>query len=422
MRGINVTIIFVIAVFIIGALAIYAYEHFRYSPFALQVDQEVIKEYLRDRHVELLDIALRGEINRRTVQINKRMSTYDFALRVAPMLSILNDGVTRIEIPLKTTDQTLPLRFKYINDKVIVSMSSCEIPVGSIILTINGYPIENIVEKYKKLFPTLDEFQQKYAFVDKLLSYYPRIIEAQTIQIKYQLPQSNAQRTSYIKSIPFKDFQRIMHVKPMETYTISDYTIVKINSFNISNKNDLKDVIEMFHKIAQSSKKVIFDLRYASDGDIALPTMIISKLITSPAMLYPKLISRHKFQQIEKQQIPVEPDPERLESEVYFIVDKTCFYTPHKTLLTFLGTHDIGKVITFDTLDFSKLSFYTDEFWKILPNTRTYITMPLSKVVADSHFKDGQLIDIEEQQFTENELTNRDYYIEWLKKIVLMLE
>ena len=422
MKGISTTIIFVIAIFIIGAIAIYVYEHFRYSPFALQVDEEVVKEYLLDRHVEMIDLILKDKIKNSNIQINKRLSAYEFALEIAPMLSVLQDGVTRIEIPLKATDKTLPMKCKYINGKVVVSMSYCEIPVGSVILSINGYPIEDIIKRYKNLFPTLNDFQQEYSFVDKILPYYPKIIDAQTLQVKYQLPNTLAQRTSYIKGIPYKEFQQNMHVKPIELYNISKYTVVRIKSFNVSNKSDMTELTAAFDELIKSSKAVIFDLRYANDGDITLPSMIISKLITRPTTLYPKLISRYKFKQIIREQIPVEPEPEKLTSDVYFLVDKTCFYNPHKTLLAFLATNRIGKLIILDNSNFSDLSFYTEEFFKILPNTRTYIVMPLSKVVVDSHFENEQIAFDEEIPFNEKELTNNTLYKEFLKRITSMIE
>jgi len=420
MKGINFTIIFIIAVFVIGGIAIYAYEHFRYSPYALQVDLGVVIEWLRDRHVDLVDAKLIYELNNTKLLIDKRQTPYEFALSVYPLLSIFKDNTTRLEIPLKSTDKVLPLRFKYVDGKVVVSMSKCEIPVGSTILSINGYPIEDILEKYKNLYPTCENFQQVYSFVDKLLPHYPKIIDASTLQIKYQLPNSSAQRTSYIKTISFKDFQKDMHLTPVELYNLGQYTVVKINTFNISKKEDMKVVEDVFQKLSNKNGSIIFDLRYASDGDATIFSAIISRLIDEPTYLYPKLITRYRYRQVEKKQIPIEPDSARISKDVYFIVDSSCFYTPHKILLSFVSTNKIGKVLTTEnetsTL-FSDLSFYTDEFWKILPNTRAYIVMPLSKVIVENNLEEDQ-IQIVNLTFNESLLFDKTAYEDWLKEFI----
>jgi len=420
MKGINFTVIFIIAVFVIGGFAIYAYEHFRYSPYALQVDLGVVKEWLRDRHVDLVDAKLIFELNNTVLSIDKRQTPYDFALTIYPVLSLFKDNTTRLEVPLKSTDKVLPLRFKYVNGKVVVSMSKCEIPVGSTILSINGYPIEDILEKYKKLYPTCEDFQQIYSFVDKLLPYYPKIIDASTLQIKYQLPNSLAQRTSYIKTISFKDFQKDMHLKPVELYDLGQYTVVKINTFEISKKEDMKVVEEVFQELSNKHGSIIFDLRYASDGDTTIPSAIISKLIDKPTYLYPKLITRYRYRQVEKKQISIEPDIARISKNIYFLVDTSCFYTPHKILLSFVATNKIGKVLTTESETgslFSDLSFYTDEFWKILPNTRAYIVMPLSKVIVENKLGEDQ-IQVVNLTFDESSLFDKTLYKVWLKEFI----
>jgi len=87
-------------------------------------------------------------------------------------------------------------------------------------------------------------------------------------------------------------------------------------------------------------------LRYASDGDATIPSAIISRLIDEPTYLYPKLITRYRYRQVEKKQIPIEPDSARISKDVYFLVDNSCFYTPHKILLSFVATNKIGKLLT----------------------------------------------------------------------------
>lgn len=424
MKGFNFTVIFIIAVFVIGGFAIYAYEHFRYSPYGLQVDLEVIKEWLKDRHVDLVDLNTIEKINSSKILINRRQTAYEFALSVYPMLSLLEDDVTRLEVPLKSTDKVLPLRFKYINEKVFVSMSKCEIPVGSVILAINGFPIDDILEKYKGLYPTLDDFQQKYSFVDKLLPYYPKIIDASTLQIKYQLPGSIAQRTSYIKAISFKEFQESMHIAPVELYDFEQCKVVRINTFSISKREDMKVVENIFKELSNEIQKVIFDLRYAYDGDNTIPSAIISKLIDKPTNLYPKLLTRHKYRQVEKEQLPIEPDQDRIHAKVYFLVDSSCFYTPHKTLLAFVASNGTTKILTTESARdsiLSNLSFYTDEFWKVLPNTRSYIVMPLSKVIVEHSPSDDQ-VHLIDQVPDEKQLLDEALYKEWLNNLISVIE
>ncbi|MGB4752380.1 MAG: hypothetical protein WBH60_07085, partial [Fervidobacterium sp.] len=245
----NFTVWFIIGVVVVGLLAMYVYEHFRYSPYSLLVDLGVIKEYVSDRHVDLADITLRRKFQEQTTTFNKRLSTYDFALRIAPILSTLKDGVTRIEFPLKRNDGRFPLKFKYIDDEVIVVESECEVPVGARILTINGYPIDQIIEKYGNLFPTLDEYKQKYSFVDKLLYTYPVIIDANSVQLTYMMPDSYAQRVSYVKTTQ-KD---IKYADPISVFSKGDDTFIKINTFSVEDKKQMKSVSEQLDEVARAS-------------------------------------------------------------------------------------------------------------------------------------------------------------------------
>jgi len=287
----NFTFWFIIIVFVIGGLAIYVYEHFRYSPFALQVDFEVVKEYIYDRHVECYNPNFRNKFRTRNVQFNSRMTPYQFAMNVAPVLSELNDGTTRIEIPIRRVDKILPLKFKYIDNEVFVYETNCEIPEGSKIISINGEPIDTILERYAKLYPNLSEFEAKYAFVEKLLTYYLKIIDANSIQIVYKSPQSSVQKTTYLKGI--EKFQEKRNI--IDLIKLDESLVVKINSFKISSKEDMQYVAQKMEEIAGESSDssiTIFDLRYASDGDETIPLAIISMLISQPEKLYQELYVR----------------------------------------------------------------------------------------------------------------------------------
>ena len=421
MKWFNFTVIFIIAIVIIGLFGFYIYEHYRYSPFALLVDVGVAKEYLRDRHVDLWNPVKRDEIVFENVEITERLSTYEFALKLEPILSKLNDGITRIEIQLKSTDKVLPMSFKLIDGEVIVYKSKCEIPVGSRILTMNGYQIKDIIEKYRDLFPTLDEFEREYAFVDKLLYAYPSIIDGSTIHITYYLHNSSVQRTAYIKAMDKKrwDTEIKKDVENVKIYKIKDYAILKILSFEIFDKKQMTSLLEAFGELNDATN-VIFDLRYANDGDSTIPTIIISKLITSPTALYPKYTGRFRNKEIEKKQIPIEPDDHRIDAKVYFLVNNSCFYQPQKTLITVLNQHQLGNFIAWNIPEsINKGVYYTDEFWKILPNTRTYIVMPQGRVEYNTNIDfvigDGPDVAIEE-------LIDENRYFEWLKNFIDMLE
>ncbi|MGQ9856101.1 MAG: hypothetical protein ACUVQF_05140 [Fervidobacterium sp.] len=421
MKWFNFTVIFIIAIVIIGLLGFYIYEHYRYSPFALLVDVGVAKEYLRDRHVDLWNPVKRDEIIFQDVDITERLSTYEFALKLEPVLSKLDDGITRIEIPLKSTDKVLPMSFKLVDGDVIVYKSKCEIPVGSKILTMNGYQIKDIIEKYRDLIPNLDEPESEYAFVDKLLYTYPNIIDGSTIHITYYLPNSRVQRTAYVKAIDKEkwDAEIKKDIENVKIHKIKDYTVLRILGFEIFDKKQMTSLLEAFGELNDATN-VIFDLRYASDGDNTIPTIIISKLITSPTELYPRYIGRFRNREVEKKQIPIEPDEHRIDAKIYFLVNNTCFYQPQKTLITFVNEHKLGNIIAWKLSEsITKGIYYTDEFWKILPNTRTYVVMPQGRVEYDANINssigDGPDIGV-------TEIIDDNSYLEWLKNFIAMLE
>ena len=422
----NFTVWFIIAVVVIGLLAMYVYEHFRYSPYSLLVDLGVIKEYVGDRHIDLADITLRRQFQEQTATFDKRLSTYDFALRIAPILSTLKDGVTRIEFPLKKNDGRFPLKFKYIDDEVIVVESECEVPVGAKILTINGYPIDQIIEKYGNLFPTLDEYKQKYSFVDKLLYTYPVIIDANSVQLTYMMPDSYAQRVSYVKTTQ-KD---IKYTNPIFVFSKGGDTFIKINTFSIEDKKQMQSVTEQIDEIAKTSSegsRTFFDLRYADDGDDAMVTTILSHLIDEPKNLYPSMYRRYKDGIVLAEQMPISPSDIRLKGDVYFLVDQSCFYTPQRTILFFIAENQIGQCI--GSIPETSPTLYVDEFWRILPNTRVYVAMPTEKVKIDSQKWGGFLtlsennssISLESFKFTKEMLYSQDTYERYLEQIPQLL-
>ncbi|KAF2961201.1 hypothetical protein [Fervidobacterium sp. 2310opik-2] len=418
----NFTFWFIIIVFVIGGLAIYVYEHFRYSPFALQVDFEVVKEYIYDRHVECYNPNFRTKFRTRNVQFNSRMTPYQFAVNVAPVLSELNDGTTRIEIPIRRVDKILPLKFKYIDNEVFVYETNCEIPEGSKIISINGEPIDTILERYAKLYPNLSEFEAKYAFVEKLLTYYLKIIDANSIQIVYKSPQSSVQKTTYLKGI--EKFQEKRNI--IDLIKLDESLVVKINSFKISSKEDMQYVAQKMEEIAGESSDssiTIFDLRYASDGDETIPLAIISMLISQPEKLYQELYVRYRDHLVKKDQIPIQPDENQLPGKVYFLVDKTCLYTPHKVLLSFFAksgekNNNVTIISSDNEYNFPNV-FYVDEIVKILPNTKAHLIIPTGKVLAND-IPDIQIN--EDLKLTCEELINLDSYRIYSEKIAKIIE
>ncbi|ODN30602.1 hypothetical protein [Fervidobacterium thailandense] len=373
----NFTFWFIIFVFVTGAIAIVVYENYRFSPKALGIDLNVAKEYLKLKHVDLHDALLKKMLDKAQLKFHKRLSKFDFALEMASFLKLLNDGVTRIEVPIRKTDGKLPFRCKLVGDKVVVVYSECEIPEDSKILSINGYPVEDVIEKYRWFFPNLGEFESRYAFVDKLFHVFPTIIGARAVQVVYQPPNSNIQRLSYIK-VTTKMVQ-VPH--PVELVEGTE-TIVKVKRFEISSKEEFKEVDNLFQSIAQSSTEdssIVFDLRYAEDGDESLVTRIISHLIDHPVNLYPTLLARYDNQLVSMKQIPIEP-AEKIKGKVTFIFDSTCFYTPHKVLAAFLMTQKVAQIV--GEVPLKENYFYTGEFWKVLPSTKVFVIFPTQKVVV----------------------------------------
>ncbi|MFN6992223.1 MAG: hypothetical protein ACK4MM_05830 [Fervidobacterium sp.] len=396
MRVPNFTVIFILAVFLLGLFAIIVYEHFRYSPFALMVDFDVIKEYIFDRHVECYNPAFRNKFRGTLLNFKGRLNFYEFALSLAPVISIFEDNITRVEIPVRKVDKILPLEFKYVDNVVVVSKvkrvikeneSFNESLLGAHITAINGIPIENILERYSMLYPNLPNYEAKYAFVEKMLPYFLKIIGASSVKIDYKLPNSSTILSTYVKGYQKSELEDSGNDKIIDIFMLGETVCLRVYSFNISKKEDLTYVSEELEKIAYQSNehtKFVVDLRYAKDGDETLITALLSYLISEPKYLYPKLYVRYKDRLILKEQMPIISSERKIRGKVYFIVDRTCFYQPHKVLLGFLSENPIAKVISTDKEFKIVKTFYTDEFWRILPNTRTYIVFPTSKVVLNT--------------------------------------
>lgn len=391
----NFTILFIIGVFLLGLFAIVIYEHFKYSPFALSVDFGVIKEYIFDRHVECYNPVFRNKFYNTLWNSKERFNTYEFAISISSILSTFQDGITRIEIPNRKVDKILSLEFKYIDNVVVVSRvrkvlepkdSFNESLLGAEIVSINGIPMEKILEKYSLLYPNLSTYESRYAFVEKLLPYFLKIIGASSVKIDYKLPNSSTILSTYVKGFQKSELEESGNDKIIDIFTLGETVCLRVYSFNISKKEEMAYVSEELEKIAYQSNentKFIVDLRYAKDGDETLITALLSYLISEPKYLYPKLYVRYRDKLILKEQMPLISSERKIRGKVYFIVDKTCFYQPHKILFGFLSENPVAKIISTDREFNIPKMFYTDEFWRILPNTRSYIVFPTSKVVLN---------------------------------------
>jgi len=126
---------------------------------------------------------------------------------------------------------------------------------------------------------------------------------------------------------------------------------------------------------------------------------------------------------VKKDQIPIQPDENQLPGKVYFLVDKTCLYTPHKVLLSFFAksgekNNNVTIISSDNEYNFPNV-FYVDEIVKILPNTKAHLIIPTGKVLAND-IPDIQIN--EDLKLTCEELINLDSYRIYSEKIAKIIE
>lgn len=267
-----------------------------YTPAQLQSDFKMLRFILEKAHPSLYWYHIKEKLQRKIDStfflLNKNMTEREFYQVVSPMLAQIHCGHTTIEPSENYQNQgkRLPLDFIFSDEKAYILYNYSlqkEIKIGANVLSINGIPIFEILQK---ILPTLSSDannpQGKWADIEEnFANYYDLIIEQpDTFLLTCQEPIT--EKIVYYK-IPAKDDdflraytknynEEIQKRKALsfEILKESKTSILSINSFlPIDFKNSKQKFKPFIQKVFKTIKKqniqnLIIDLRQNTGGEM----------------------------------------------------------------------------------------------------------------------------------------------------------
>ncbi len=241
-----------------------------YTKKELLDDINFIKEKIINAHINPYTEITQKQFNKQINDIKKsledRMTQRDFYFKAKPIFVTLNDehsGLNDYCLPKKELEKfkTLPLRFEYLNKKVILTedYSSKKLTIGDELLTINNIPIATIInECSKQVFGTAEN--RKMLAVEKLWLYLNKF--CYHIIDNFNLEFASGKKVQ-IKGLTKSDFIKNYNLKNQKTgkrqlvsyKNIDGAGYLEVNSFRVNKKYPITFWKQSFDSIFSKIKK-----------------------------------------------------------------------------------------------------------------------------------------------------------------------
>ena len=266
----------------------------KFSNSELVADIEFIKEKILNAHINPFTEISKEEFEKNIIQIENSlkdgMTQKDFYFLAKPIFVKLNDehsGLNDFCITdsIKNNIKFFPLRFKYENQKVILTenYSGESINNGDELLSINEFSIENIIEGCSNQVFGISE-ERKTIAVEKLWLYLSKFCFFITDDFNLKFKSG---KTILIKGQNWEELNKnVQQTKKKDTNIsilkyekIKDFGYLTINSFNDKqikyDKWELK-IDSVFSKIKNDKvQKLIIDVSNNGGGNSAIGNLII---------------------------------------------------------------------------------------------------------------------------------------------------
>ena len=266
----------------------------KFSKSELIADIEFIKEKILNAHINPFTEISKEEFEKNIIQIENSlkdgMTQKDFYFLAKPIFVKLNDehsGLNDFCITdsIKNNLKFFPLRFKYENQKVILTenYSGESINNGDELLSINEFSIENIIEGCSNQVFGISE-ERKTIAVEKLWLYLSKFCFFITDDFNLKFKSG---KTILIKGQNWEELNKnVQQTKKKDTNIsilkyekIKDFGYLTINSFNDKqikyDKWELK-IDSIFSKIKNDKvQKLIIDVSNNGGGNSAIGNLII---------------------------------------------------------------------------------------------------------------------------------------------------
>jgi hypothetical protein len=273
----------------------------KYAKWALQDDFKMLQNLVESNHPKLYtDVNRLLELYSSQYDlIEDGMTELQFFRLLSPIVSVLNCGHTSINLSSEYQRQSategkffpLPLRFIDNRAYIVQNESAKNIPLGSELISINGRPIQEIIET---LFDNISADGQnqtrKVLFLNDLFGnlYKNYIDNFGFFEITYRTPMGTTS-TSHVEGVTQTELRNIYtppylnRTAPYQSEFYEKYAVLTLYTFSPSggySLNDFESFIDTFFEQCSQKKieNLILDVRNNGGGDPRVASHLFSYL------------------------------------------------------------------------------------------------------------------------------------------------
>jgi len=218
---------------------------------------------------------------------------FDFYDEMKLFVGHLKDGHTNINFrEFSNYTDYIPADARYFDDDLIIVSVHEQlaelIPIGSIIIEVNGIPLQDYMKKEVEPYIESDfEPTVKYLSASKLFS---SNLTSNTIDIKYKTPESKILVTTLLRDGSIRSRNYIGHQnkrwnKPIEiTWSNNEIAILTFNTF-VDYNNRLIHLFDDLKDTLYSSNGIVIDLRNNRGGGTDVAWHLLKHIIKEPYFL-----------------------------------------------------------------------------------------------------------------------------------------
>lgn len=403
----------------------------------LKEDFVQMRKILEEDHANLYEYTEADSFNKLFEQqfklIDHPMNLSDFFKILTPIVAKVGCGHTNVWMPNEywnsEPDKLFPLKLKMIESNIVVTGSynnDPSIPNGSIILAINGRPIEDIFSEMKKNYYSdafienfiLSQVERRFSLIYARRFGFPDKFTITYAPLENKISKTEDIKPANIKSVREVVFQNFNHPElKFEIIDEKSVALMTIQTFIYYDK------VAMFKEFLENSFKeikeknianLILDLRGNDGGDPFCAAPLLSYLISKPVPYYAEPYG--KYSELAK---PIPLAENRFDGNLFTLIDGRCFST-NGHFCSLLKYHKIGEFVGIEGGASYKCNAGKNTHFS-LNNTRIILYIGRSTyevAVKNMDKKKGILPDHYVEQTYEDYLKDKDTTLEFTLELI----
>ena len=333
-----------------------------FSKQALQEDLLQMRQVLEQNHAALYEYSSKRVIDslldRSFELIRDSMSLHDFFVLLTPIVEKIGCGHTTLWMPMNYWKQNasnlFPLQIRLIDNMVVVEGNYTEeeqVPRGSVLLEINGRPVQEIITEMKENYPSdaMNPFFKEKAVERRFPMIYARRFGfPQEYRVLYALPGRKTRKeqilhpatNAAVRSVVFKNFKT-----PELRMTLieeKNAALMRIETFIYYDRVPFfTNFIDSCFQIIKENKikNLILDLRGNDGGDPFCAAPLFSYLEPKPLSYFAEPYG--KYSELAQ---PIIRADDAFDGNLISLIDGRCFST-NGHFCALLKHHKIGRFV-----------------------------------------------------------------------------